>query len=241
MNSEASMNTEASMITEFLTVLVVDDDYRVAAVHVAFVERIPGFRVVGKAHTAAEALTLATSLQPDLVLMDIYLPDGDGLQVARALLNTPTPPAVMVISAASDAATVRPAVQLGAVHYLVKPFSFAALAERLTAFRNANAHITDWPDEATQDDVNKIFDLLRPTPTATLTEDSHLAPTLQLIYDAVAASNTSLSAAEIATAVGISRATAHRYLARLEQTNAIKLELRYGFTGRPEHRYTIKR
>ena len=230
------------MNTEPLTVLVVDDDYRVAAVHVAFVERVPGFRVVGQAHTAADALALAQSLHPDLVLMDIYLPDGDGLQVTRALLNTPTPPAVIVISAANDAATVRPAVQLGAVHYLVKPFSFAALAERLTAFRNANAHITDWPEDATQDDVNKIFDLLRPTPTATLTEEvSHLAPTLQLIYDAVAASDTALSAAEIATAVGISRATAQRYLTRLEQTNAIKLDLRYGFTGRPEHRYSIKR
>jgi response regulator of citrate/malate metabolism len=229
-------------MTDVLDVLVVDDDYRVAAVHVAFVEGVPGFRVVGEAHTAADALELARTLNPDLVLLDIYLPDGDGLEVVRGMLSSPSPPAVMVISAATDMATVRRAVQLGAVHYIVKPFGFAALAERLTAFRNAQTHITEWPDEPTQDDVNKIFDLLRPaTPAQVSAELRHLAPTLKLVYDALAGSDAALSAADIAATIGISRATAQRYLTQLEQSNAITLELRYGQTGRPEHRYTIRR
>jgi response regulator of citrate/malate metabolism len=224
-----------------LTVLVVDDDFRVAAIHVAYVERVPGFRVIGQAHTAADALALARSLHPDLVLMDIYLPDGDGLQVTRDLLSASPSPAVLVISAASDIAIVQQAVQLGAVHYLVKPFGAAALAERLNAFRNAQTHISDWPEEATQEDVDKIFDLLRPAPPTPLsTEYRHLAPTLKLVYDAVAASNASLSASEIAIVVGISRATAQRCLSQLEQTDAVSLELRYGNTGRPEHRYSIR-
>ena len=228
------------MIADDLSVLVVDDDYRVAAVHVGFVDRVAGFRVVGVAHTAAEALDLARELTPDLVLMDVYLPDGDGIDVVQTLVGEPSPPAIMVISAASDVATVRRSVQLGAVHYLVKPFSFAALSERLTAFRNAQEHITEWPDDATQEDVNKIFDLLRPTPTASVPPELvRLAPTLKLVYDALAASDTGLSASEIATVVGVSRGTAQRYLSRLEQTNAIKLELRYGHAGRPEHRYSI--
>lgn len=226
-----------------LQVLVVDDDYRVASVHVAFVEGVPGFQVVGQAHTAADALELAQTLHPDLVLLDIYLPDGDGLDVVRGMLNTPSPPAIMVISAATDMATVRRAVQLGAVHYIVKPFGFKALAERLTAFRNAQSHITEWPDEPTQDDINKIFDLLRPSasPAQVSAELRHLAPTLKLVYDALAGSDVALSAADIAASIGISRATAQRYLTQLEQSNAITLELRYGQTGRPEHRYTVKR
>ena len=230
------------MTGEPLTVLVVDDDFRVAALHEAFVERVPGFRVVGRAHTAAEAFELAQSLRPDLVLMDIYLPDGDGLDVVRKLLDTARAPGVIVISAANDIATVRHAVQLGAVHYLVKPFSFAALAERLTTFRDAQEHLAEWPDEATQDDVNKIFGLLRPAPAGgDATQPSHLAPTLRVVYDAVAASEGGVSASEVATIVGISRATAQRSLTQLEQSDAIKLELRYGFTGRPEHRYSVKR
>ncbi len=230
------------MTAPSLSVLVVDDDFRVAAIHEAFVERVPGFHVVGRAHTAAEALELSRSLHPDLVLMDIYLPDGDGLDVVRTLLGSPDAPAVMVISAANDVGTVRHAVQLGAVHYLVKPFGFAALAERLTSFRDAHAHLAEWPEEATQDDVNKIFGLLRPTPRPSARpQPSHLAPTLRVVYDAVAASENGISAAEVATIVGISRATAQRSLTQLEQSDAITLELRYGYTGRPEHRYSVPR
>ena len=223
-----------------LSVLIVDDDYRVATVHQGFVERVPGFRVAGLAHTAAQARELARTLQPDLVLMDIYLPDGDGLSVIRTLLDRPAPPIVLVISAATEVATVRSAMQLGAVHYLVKPFGFAALAERLTAIRNAHLHLAAWPADATQEDVSRLFELLRPTPhSAQEAQGSHLAPTLRLVYRAVAASDHSLSAAEIAAAVGISRATAQRYLAQLEQSRLVTLELRYGSTGRPEHRYSI--
>lgn len=230
------------------TVLVVDDDFRVASVHVGFVEAVPGFRVVGQAGSAAEALRQARELHPDLVLMDVYLPDGDGLDVVRQLLADPDPstgsgtgPAVIVISAANDLATVRRAVQLGALHYLVKPFGFAELAERLTAFRQAQERIAALGDAATQDDVNRLFDLLRPAPASVPDEGRRLAPTLQAVLDAVIARRTDASAQEIATDIGISRTTAQRALTQLEQSGLVRLELRYGSTGRPEHRYVARR
>lgn len=223
------------------TVLVVDDDFRVASLHEAFVQRIEGFTVVGKAHTSAEALHLASTLRPDLVLMDIYLPDVDGLRTLQEMLQWPSPPAAMVISAANDVLNVRSALRLGVTHYLVKPFSFAQLAERLTAFRDASAHIEELTDEATQVDINHIFDLMRPTTAPLRTELSRLAPTLQGVYDALNSSDTPLSATDIAEGLGMSRATAQRSLTQLEQSGAITLELRYGRTGRPEHRYTIRR
>ncbi|MEY9952291.1 response regulator [Leifsonia sp. EB34] len=227
--------------TASLSVLVVDDDYRVASVHVGFVEAVPGFRVAGSAHTAADALRLAAELRPDLVLMDVYLPDGDGLQVVRSLLGEPSAPAVIVISAANDIATVRKAVQLGALHYLVKPFGFAQLAERLQAFRQANEDLGGFPAEPTQHDIDRVFDLLRPATVGQTEELRRLAPTLQAVYDAVAAGDGSLSANDVAAAVGISRTTAQRALTQLEQSDVLKLELRYGATGRPEHRYGVKR
>jgi response regulator of citrate/malate metabolism len=230
------------------TVLVVDDDFRVASVHVGFVEAVPGFRVVGQAGSAADALRQARDLRPDLVLMDVYLPDGDGLEVVRQLLAEPDPatgsgsaPAVIVISAANDLATVRRAVQLGALHYLVKPFGFAELAERLTAYRHAQERIAALGDAATQDDVNRLFELLRPTSAPPPEEGRRLAPTLQAVLDAVAAQRADVSAQEIASAIGISRTTAQRALTQLEQSGLVRLELRYGSTGRPEHRYAARR
>ena len=229
------------MDAEPLTVLVVDDDFRVASVHVGFVEATPGFRVAGEAHTAADAVSLAGSLRPDLVLVDIYLPDGDGLQVVRQLLADPAPPAVIVISAANDIPTVRSAVQLGALHYLVKPFGFAELSARLTAFRTAHEELQAFPAEATQQEVDRVFEMLRRAPGAPTDALRRLAPTLQAVYDAVAAAPTSVSATDVAAAIGVSRATAQRALTQLEQSEVLRLELRYGATGRPEHRYALRR
>ena len=224
-----------------ITVLVVDDDFRVAGVHVGFVEAVPGFRVVGTAHTGAEARVLAASLRPELVLMDVYLPDEDGLEVVRSLLADPAPPAVLMISAANDLSTVRRAVQLGALHYLVKPFGFAELAERLAAFRRAQDDLARFPAVATQQDVDRIFDLLRPATAAQADAIRRLAPTLQAVFDVVSGSVSSISASDVAAAVGVSRTTAQRALTQLEQSGVLRLELRYGTTGRPEHRYAVKR
>jgi len=221
-----------------IRVLIVDDDFRVASIHAAYVDRTDGFEVVGQAHTAAEACELSGRLHPDLVLMDIYLPDGSGLEVVRSLLAESDPPAVIVISAAREIAAVREAMQLGALHYLVKPFGFGVLAERLVAYQQLRRRLAGLPDEAEQADVDALFGMLR-TPAAALNrpDKGHSAPTLDLVRGAVAASTEDVSAAEVAETVGISRATAQRYLTYLERHGLVTLHLRYGATGRPEHRY----
>jgi len=226
------------MTAEALSVLVVDDDYRVCAVHAGFVDRVPGYAVSGEAHTAREAVELARTLRPDLVLLDLYLPDGDGLDVARSVLGEPDPPAIIVISAARELSAVQAAMRLGAVSYLVKPFGFDALAERLVAYRRMRAHLSGLQGgDPTQADVDQLFGMLRVAGTA---GQRPAAPTLERVRSAVADSGSDLSAAEVAKAIGISRATAQRYLTDLVRSGELKLELRYG-TGRPEHRYRLNR
>ncbi|MFC6704305.1 response regulator [Flexivirga alba] len=225
-----------------LRVLVVDDDFRVAGIHAAMVSRVPGFQVLGTAHGAEEALATARRTHPDLVLMDIYLPDGNGLEVVRALRDEPKPPDVMVISAARDTASIREAMQLGAVHYLVKPFGFSALTDRLTAYQRMRLHLAELPDHARQSDVDELFGMLRPAqPAAALPPKGHSAATLESVLKAIRDSDADLSASEVAEAIGISRATAQRYLSYLEQHGMVKLQLRYGSAGRPEHRYRASR
>lgn len=217
-----------------IRVLVVDDDYRVAAVQSALVARVAGYTVVGTAHTAAEALTLTRQLRPDLVLMDIYLPDGSGLDVVRSLRLEPEPPDVIVISAARELASVRTAMQLGAVHYLVKPFGFKALAERLTSYQRLRQSMAELPTEAEQADVDRLYATLRqPAPP----ERRNSTPTLELVLSTVRKRASDMSAAEVAEVIGISRATAQRYLNHLEEDGQVKRQLRYGSAGRPEHRY----
>jgi CheY-like chemotaxis protein len=112
-----------------IRVLVVDDDFRVADLHARFVARIPGFEVVGVAHTAVEAVELAARAQPDLALLDQYLPDAKGTAIAPQLGCD-----VIMLTAAADSGVVRDALGRAVVNYLVKPFSEADLAERLRAY-----------------------------------------------------------------------------------------------------------
>lgn len=225
-------------MTRSIRTLVVDDDYRVAAVHAAYVAKVDGFEVVGQAHSASEALDLVGETAPHLVLMDVFLPDRDGLTVVRELMSRDKHPDVIVITAARDMATVRTAMQLGAVHYLVKPFGFAALNERLEAYRRLQARIARLPDEAEQSDVDELFDILRaPGVAGRRPAKGHSAATLELVHNAVRSAAEAISAAEIAEDIGVSRATAQRYLAYLERHGLVRLHLRYGTTGRPEHLY----
>lgn len=228
------------MTTSPIKVLVVDDDYRVAGIHAAYVQRTDGFEVVGQAHTAADARDLMASHTPDLILMDIYLPDGNGLEVIRKLLKKPPSPDVIVISAARDLDAVRNAMQLGALHYLVKPFGYQALAERLIAYRTLHNYLEELGESPQQTEVDKLFGILRaPVSVGQAPGKGHSAPTLELVRNTVRAAPTDISSAEVADLVGISRATAQRYLTYLERHGVVTLQLRYGVAGRPEHRYRM--
>jgi response regulator of citrate/malate metabolism len=223
---------------ELIRTLIVDDDFRVAAIHGAYVTKVDGFTVVGQAHSAAQAAELIDQLHPDLVLMDVYLPDGHGLAVMRAVGEHQRPPDFIVITAARDVETVRTAMQLGAMHYLVKPFGFDNLRERLQAYAEMRRRMAGLGRNAKQGDVDELFGLLRPAPSAIpLPNKGHSAPTLELVRNAVQSADGDVSAAEVAESLGISRATAQRYLSYLTRHGLLALQLRYGVTGRPEHRY----
>ncbi len=219
-----------------ISTLIVEDDYHVATIHAAYVRKVRGFAVAGHASTAASARTEIRRLEPALVLLDLYLPDGHGLDLARETLGGHGHrPDFLVITAARDMASVRTAMQLGTVHYLVKPFSFAQLEERLLAFRDLHVRLARI-DEAEQHEVDALYSLLRgPAPLP----KGQSGPTMMRIRELIVAASRDVSATEVAEEVGISRSTAQRYLAELARQGKIELHLHYGATGRPEHRYRI--
>ena len=221
--------------------LVVDDDVRAARLHAHVISRTAGFEVAAKAHSAAEALEAVDALRPDLVLMDIRLPDVDGLQVLLALMDRDDPPDSMVVTAVRDLHTVTTAMRLGAVHYLIKPFGRDALRDRLTSYLRLRNRMAVCGEEADQSDVDALFRLRSPvgpaTPERTALDGPTPPPTCSVVREAVLVAPGAVSACEVAIAVGISRATAQRHLSRLVESGDILLQLRYGASGRPVHCY----
>jgi response regulator of citrate/malate metabolism len=218
--------------------LIVEDDFRVAKVHAGFTERVEGFAVAGMAHTAAAALEAAARLRPDLVLLDVFLPDADGLEVQRRLATGPHPPDVIFLTAMREMRTVRAAMRAGALSYLVKPFSFDAFRERLLAYAALHHHGSS-RGEADQGDIDRLFSVMRRAAPQRALPKGHSPATAELIVDALGEARGPLSAGEIAEKVGVSRATAQRYLSLLAGSGELELSLRYGSAGRPEHEYRL--
>ncbi|MFF9869085.1 response regulator [Streptomyces sp. NPDC013953] len=220
-----------------IRVLVVDDDVRVAEINAAYVAKVPGFEVAARAHTAAEALARVEELPGlDLVLLDHYLPDRNGLAVVRELRRRGHETDVIMVTAARDVATVQAAQRHGALQYLVKPFNFAGLRPKLEAYA-ALRRTLDGGGEAEQAEVDRIFGALSVGSGAPDLPKGHSPTTAELVRQVLLAAGGPLSAQEIAERAGVSRQTAQRYLKLLERAGRVRLSLRYGETGRPEHRY----
>ncbi|MFF3318606.1 response regulator [Streptomyces sp. NPDC003035] len=215
-------------------VLVVDDDFMVAKLHSRYVSAVDGFSVVGVAHSGADALRLADRLRPDLVLLDIFLPDMDGISVLRELRGTGLAVDALFITAARDAGMIRSALRAGALHYLIKPFNQAALQEQLRHVASLRTRL-DALDEARQEDVDQIFGT-RPPGSRELPKGL-AAPTAELVDGILRAHPEGLSATECAEAGSLSRVSARRYLEYFAETGRAEITLRYGGTGRPERRY----
>jgi two-component system CitB family response regulator len=216
-----------------IRVLVVDDDYRVADLHAQMVSRVSGFEVAGIAHSAAEARSLVASSAPDLVLLDMYLPDGLGTDLVPELGVD-----VLMVTADSDAASVRKALGAGVVNYLVKPFAAAQLTDRLQAYARYRDHLKG-KGALDQVEIDRAARLLREGDLVEGAVPKGRSPqTARLVAEELRASSEPLTAADVATSLGLSRPTAQRYLADLAAAGRAEVTLRYGTTGRPEHRYT---
>lgn len=216
-------------------VLVVDDDFMVAEIHRRFVEQVDGFRTVGVARTGAEALTAVADLNPDLVLLDVYLPDMTGLKVLQQLRFTGNGVGVIMITAARELDTVSAALDGGAADYLIKPFEFPQLRAKLEAFA-ARAAALAAEQHVDQSVVDALFGSAAPSAGQGAALPKGLgADTGRLVLAAVRDAG-EVSAAECAEVVGISRVSARRYLEHYLSTGTLELRLQYG-AGRPERRY----
>jgi response regulator of citrate/malate metabolism len=223
-----------------IDVLVVDDDFHVAEINAAYVSKVAGFRVVGTAHTALQTLNTLEHRHVDLLLLDHYLPDLNGLDLVRGMRQRDMRSDVIMVTAAQDVEVVEAALRFGVLHYLVKPFTFEGLRSRLESYADLRRTLRDASgrSSAGQTQVDRIFGAVRtPKSGPTAPAKGWSGPTADLVYQVIAEADDPLSAQDVASRAGISRSTAQRYLRYLQDNGSLRLSLRYGDAGRPEHRY----
>lgn len=216
--------------------IIVEDDPMVMQVNRQYIEEIGGFEIVGIAETGYEALAVIQKSLPDLVILDIYLPDLDGVQTLKELRSSNIPTDVILVTAARDVDTVQNAFRYGAIDYIIKPFKYARLKSALDSYKllHSKMHRKTSMDQEEIDDLAMNKTRLQESLPKGLNE-----VTLRQVMLHILKTNAPLSAEDVADAVGLARVTARRYLDYLEKSGKLTLEVQYGSVGRPINRYKV--
>jgi len=218
-----------------IRVLVVEDEPVAAEAHRAYVDRTPGFSTAAVAGTGAQALAVLSRIPVELVLLDMNLPDAHGIDLCRRIRGSGAEVDVLAVTSARELSTVRAAATQGVVGYLLKPFTYPALRDRLLAYADYRELVARGGDAVGQSEIDRALDAVRPTGPAPLPKGMG-RETLDAVVAAVRRAD-GLSAGETAELIGASRITARRYLEYLADTGLVDRTPRYGAAGRPELEY----
>lgn len=221
-----------------IRLLIVEDDQRISELHRRFVEKIGGFEVVGVANTLEAAFEMVELLAPDLILLDLFFPEGSGMDLLRAIRAGERRIDAILITAAREVEALQEALRGGVYDYLVKPVYFDRFQEALAKYGDYFARMrAGGPLE--QRDIDRLFhpQAASESPQRTLPKgiDPLTLGKIRRVFTDHGIKN--LSADEVGKKIGVSRITARRYLEFLIGEGFLSADLLYGTVGRPERRY----
>ncbi|MCG9597571.1 response regulator [Vibrio sp. Isolate25] len=223
-------------MTSVTRVMIIEDDLNIAQLHQRYLEQIDGYDVIGIATTKVEAEIQLDVFSPDLLLLDVYLPDGTGLELLQTLRSRNQSCDVILITAARDVDTLQQAMRGGVVDYLLKPVVFPRLEAALKKYV-AQKHQLTCALDLDQNLVDKMMQTASPADTNVQRLPKGIdGVTLDKIR-ALFSGCESMTADEAGERIGASRTTARRYLEYLNSAGELVADLNYGTVGRPERCY----
>jgi len=219
--------------------MIVEDDTRIAEIQKRFLEKMPEFEVVGIAHSIEDCEVMLDTLSPDLILLDVYFPDGNGLDLAKSIRIKRQQIEIILVTAAKDVGSLKKAMHSGVFDYVVKPLEFDRLRDSLRRFEHYFKQLNSL-EVFQQSDIDSL--LPRTVEKAARESTEHLpkgidALTLVKIRGLFDVDNQSLGAEKVGQIIGVSRTTARRYLEFLVGNQELKVDVSYGGVGRPERNY----
>lgn len=228
-----------------ITVLLVEDDPMVREVNRQFIERVEGFSVVGMAGNGKEGLVKIKDIQPDLVFMDIFMPEQDGIETLRQIRQMNIKADVISVTAANDIQTIHQILHLGVFDYIMKPFTFERMQQTLVNYRHFKTKLVE-ANHVTQQELDEMIHQHRQEETAQPLIHTNLdlpkgfnKATLEKVMYFLKQSKNGASADDVAMGIGVARVTARRYLDFMEKRQLIQVDIQYGSVGRPINQYFI--
>jgi len=222
-----------------IKVLIVEDDPMVAELNRRYIERVAGFSFCGTVSNGDEALDVLRERQIDLVLLDIFMPGMNGLELLSNIRQQKYSVDVIVVSAARDNQSVQAALRSGAVDYLIKPFEFERLQTALITFKKRLQLIKEHSNISQRDLDQQVFLGI-----------SHInielpkgldRNTIKRVWDKILETKGEFTAEEMAKNVGLSPVSIRKYLKHFQSMDLLNTEISYGAVGRPVYKYYCTR
>ncbi|AJA44340.1 response regulator [Frischella perrara] len=220
-----------------LEVLIVEDEPILAELTAEFIQRDPKVKALGIASTLNDAKMMVEKLKPKLILLDNYLPDGQGIELFEYIVNNQLNCYVIFITAASDIETCSKAIRYGAFDYLIKPVSYQRLKHSIERFQ-LFLYRQSIQQHVNQRRVDELFNLQ----TKDFIDSNRPSKgieeiTLQKVKDVFMQTDKPQTVDDLVRKTQISKTTARRYLEYCVQTKLLNVEINHGKIGRPERLY----
>ena len=219
-----------------MSLLIVEDDAMVLEVNKQFIETLSGFNIIGTAKNGQEAIQAILDKKPQLVVLDFYLPDFNGLEVIKKVRMSQEDTDFILVTAARDVETIQQVFRFGAIDYIIKPFRFDRLKTALERYEQMILRLKG-NEQLDQKDLDKMVQSLKDVERNTGLPKGLNEITMKQILHYLVKAQEPLSADEVAKGTGLARVTVRRYLEYLAKSNKLKIEIQYGSIGRPINRY----
>lgn len=213
-----------------MNVLIIEDDPMVEYIHRSYLEKMDLFQAIYSAATVQDAEILLAEKTIDLILLDIHLKDGNGLDVLTKLRMAKTTHEVILITAANEAHSVKEGLHLGVVDYLIKPFTFDRFKQSIALFQEKRQRLDS--AEVSQETIDSLFKKA-PSANSEELEKGLSVDTLAHILKVIREINQPFTIQELADQCGLSHVSVRKYISHLEQTEQLKAETIYKKVGRP--------
>ncbi|CAM3395034.1 two-component system response regulator DctR [Aeromicrobium ponti] len=225
---------------EEIRVLLIEDDPMVQEVNKEFITSVEGFKIIAVAGNGEEGISLVKKLNPDLVILDIFMPKKDGIQTLQEFRKQKLDSDVIVVSAAKEKETIKLMLQNGARDYIIKPFKLNRIQQALEKYRHYREGLKE-SGTISQEQLDALIYARQANKSENDLPKGLNEFTLSEITAFMQKQDEPRSAEEVANSIGIARVTARRYLDYLEKRGAIRLDVQYGGVGRPVNRYVLNK
>lgn len=223
--------------------MIVEDDPMVREINSRFLEKLPNFKLTNAVSSIKEAQEFLYHNKVDLILLDIYLPKENGIDLLKWLRKNEMETDVIFITADKTSSMVQEAFRYGAVDYLIKPFTFDRFKESMINYKERYYSIKDF-DTIEQNELDKYM-FKNTSGNEKENFDNYIEKginkyTYNIIWIIVEKLvDEYATTEEISEKSGVARVTVRKYLEFMLKEGKVEKIIEYGKIGRPQYKYKL--